>query len=160
MKGHVSRSLVVVLALLAGFTAVVLPAAAEDLTDTLVTIEKGLWQAWADGDRAPFAARMTEDSLLITPGGVATGREAIADMIGSGDCEVRSWSISSPAVHKLTDDVAILTYDAEQDATCGGEDASGKMHTTSVYVHEDGGWMSACHQETMAAGAMDGMDEE
>lgn len=141
---------VMVVAGLAGVLAAAAPAAADDdLVGTLMTMEKSLWQGWAEADAAPFAAHLTDDAIIITPGEVTTGKAAVVEMIKAGGCEVRSWNLTSPSVQRLTDDVAILTYDAEQDATCDGNDASGKLHASSVYVQKGGQWMAASHQETM-----------
>lgn len=122
--------------------------AQEDLAETLMTIEKGFWQGWADADGAPFAAHLTDGAIVITPGGMTAGKAQQVEEIEAGACEVRSWELSSPEVHRVTDDVMILTYHAEQEASCEGEDISGPMIASAVYVNQGGEWKSASYQET------------
>lgn len=122
--------------------------AQDDVAGALMTIEKSLWQGWADADGAPFEAHMTDGAIGITPGGMTVGKAAHVAETSEGGCEVRSWELSSPAVHALTDDVVILTYEAVQDATCDGHDISGKLIVSSVYVNQGGEWKAASYQET------------
>ena len=132
-------------------------AAQHDLAGALMTIEKSLWQGWADADGAPFEAHLTDGAVNITPGGLTAGKAALIGDITDGSCEVRSWELSSPAVHAVTDDVAIVTYQADQEATCDGHDVSGKLIVSAVYVNQGGEWKAASYQETPD---MSGMMEE
>ncbi len=151
-----------VVAGLAGVLAAAAPAAAQDdMLGSLLTMEKSLWQGWAEGDQAPFAAHLTDDAVMITPGGMTAGKAAALEMLVNEKCEVESWELSSPAVHQVTDDVVILTYEADQAATCGGQDASGHLQAASVWVKQGDQWMAASHQETMMPPAdMEGMEKE
>ena len=143
------RSFGLAAAVVGAALAVAGPATAqEDLADTLIAIEKGFWQGWADADGAPFSARLTDGAIVITPGGMTAGKVQQVEEIEAGDCEVRSWELSSPEVHRVTDDVVILTYHAEQEASCEGKDISGPLIVSAVYVHQDGEWKSASYQET------------
>ena len=123
-------------------------AAQDDLADALMTIEKSLWQGWADADAAPFEAHLTDGAIGITPGGMTAGKAEQAAEIAAGGCEVESWELSSPAVHPVTDDVVIFTYEAVQQASCEGQDISGKLIVSSVYVNPGGEWKVASYQET------------
>ena len=51
-------------------------------------------------------------------------------------------------VRQLADDVAVLSYVATQDASCGGEKLPPKVYATSVYVRHEGKWLSTNYQET------------
>lgn len=54
------------------------------------------------------------------------------------------------AAHRLTDDVALLTYRATQDGSCGGQALPGALVVSSVYVRRGGSWMNAAYHETPA----------
>ena len=123
------------------------PLAAEDLQSTLVSIEESLWEAWKKGDAAPFKTHLTEDSMMITTGGVSSKEQAIKD-ITSGQCKVTSYSLSDMKVRTVTSDTAILTYKAAQDAICEGNKIPAEVYASSVYVKQGGKWLAASYQET------------
>lgn len=132
-----------------GLMAVAGPARAEeDLAGTLMAVEKSMWKGWAAADAAPFEAHLTDRSIVITPGGLTAGKAALVAEIAEGSCDVRSWELSSPALHWVTDDVVILTYEADQEATCDGHDISGEVIVSALYVNQGGEWKLASYQET------------
>lgn len=149
------RSLILAAAVVGvlGLIVVAGPARAQDdLAATLMAIEESMWKGWAAADGAPFEAHLTDGSIITTPGGLTVGKAALVADIEEGSCEVRSWELSSPAVHTVTDDVVILTYLADQEATCDGHDISGKVMASAVYVNQGGEWKLASYQETPAMG--------
>jgi hypothetical protein len=50
----------------------------------------------------------------------------------------------------LNQDVAILTFSATQDATCGGAAEPSPVWASTVFVKRGGKWLAAFHQETPA----------
>lgn len=135
--------------------AVRAPAAAQqDLTTSLSTIEKALWQAWKDHDAAPFEKYLTDDAVNVSADGVTTGKATFLEMLRSQPCDVNGFTFSDWAVHRVTDDVAILTYSATQDGSCGGETLASSLNVSSVYVRKDGMWMSAAYHETPTGSGM------
>lgn len=125
--------------------------AQDDLTKSLASIEEMLWQGWAEHDVAPFEAHLAANSVQIGEWGMVSGKEAIVEGIGSGDCEVRGYSLSGWKAQKLGDHAAILTYTAEQSGVCSGEKLPQRVYASSVYVREGDQWLSASYQETPAA---------
>lgn len=125
--------------------------AQDDLTKSLASIEKSLWQGWADHDIAPFEANLAANSVQIGGWGMVSGKEAIVEGIGSGDCEVEGFSFSDWKAHEVNDHTAILTYTANQNAVCGGQKSPEKVYVSAVYVHEGDQWLSASYHETPAA---------
>lgn len=124
--------------------------AGDDGDAKLVEVEKSLWTAWAKADAKPFEKHMAKDSIHMVPTGFTVGKEALVKEIGSGDCKVAGWSIGDVRVLRPADKVAILAYSATQDATCGGQPLSPRIHATSVYVKKDGEWKAASYSETPA----------
>jgi len=134
-----------------GFAA---PAGADDdLAAKLMGMEKTLWTAWAAADGAPFEAHLMDDALNVTPGGVTVGKAAMLEDITSGACEVRSWEVGEPTLHRVTDDVVMLSYDATQDATCEGHVIPAKTHVVTTWVNHDGTWKNWGYFETPAMAA-------
>jgi len=125
------------------------PAMAGDLAGELVAIDKALWTAWGAGDAGPFKQYLTDDHVQAVAGaGVVSGKDAIVAGFTEDVCDVVSFDFQDVKARQITDDVAILSYVATQDASCGGAKLTPKVFATSVYVRRDGKWMSASYQET------------
>ena len=124
--------------------------AAEDdsLKTTLLTTEETLWKAWKDQDAGPFKAHLTENSINITEEGMTLGKAEVIAEITDGSCEVTSFSLTNVKVHRLSDHVALLTYNATQNAVCKGRKLPPEVYASSLYVHQDGKWLAAKYQET------------
>ena len=135
-------------AALVGFL-VAASAMAGDLKDELVAIDKALWSAWGVGDAAPFKAHLTDDHVQAVAGaGVVSGRDQIVAGLSPDACEVKSFDFQDINVRQLADDVAVLSYVATQDASCGGEQLPPKVYATSIFVRHHGKWLSTSYQET------------
>ena len=122
--------------------------AQDDLVKTLSSIEKSLWEGWKNREAEPFRKHLVENALTIGGWGVEAGKQKAIQMIESDVCDVESYSHSDWAVHRVADNVAILTYRATQNATCEGEKIPEKIVASSTYVQKDGIWMSASYHET------------
>jgi hypothetical protein len=130
------------------------PAAAqEELRATLVGVEESLWEAWKNADLDVFRANLVEDAVNNGANGVTVGRDQMIGFMEQYPCDVESYALSDVQLHQLSSDTALLTYRAEQSATCGGEVLPTPVWVSSVYVNEDGQWKSALYQETPAAPA-------
>lgn len=94
-----------------------------DLVTTLSGIERSLWKGWAEHDTAPFGEHLTDPAVNVGPSGTSSGKDGVLAFIAAHDCEVAGYSSSDWSVHRVTDDVVLLTYRATQDAACGGRGA-------------------------------------
>ena len=122
---------------------------AGELEKELLTMEKDGWNAWAEANGDYFLKNLTEDAVQIVAGtGVMVGREAIASEISKGGCDVKSYEFNEVKLHRLSKEVAMISYSATQDATCDGNKLPPKVLATSIYVMKDGKWMAASYQET------------
>ena len=117
--------------------------------DTLIAIERDLWEAWKNKNTAPFERHLSADSIGVGMSGVEN-RAAILRGIGSHTCEVRSYSLDNFEVVMLNPNTAILTYKGTQDATCGGQVIPREVWASTVFVRRSGRWQAAFHQETPA----------
>jgi uncharacterized protein (TIGR02246 family) len=126
---------------------------AADTKDDIVAVEKSSFKAWANHDQKAYGDTMADDPILIAASGnVFLGKQKIlADLSSESDdlCEVKSFDLADTKVRQLSPDIAVLTYNLTQDATCK---ASGKLATkafvTSIYVRQGGKWRWASYQET------------
>lgn len=137
-------------AMLLALASAVPAQAQDDLESTLVKIEKSLWEAWKGGDADVFEARLVENAVHTGAGGVTVGRAQMIEGMQEAECEVESFSLSDFRVQRVGSGTAILTYRAEQTATCAEETLPTPVWSSAVYVNRDGGWMNAFYQETPA----------
>lgn len=143
-----------VLLLVAGLFAVgslLSPAGAtaqDDLTKQLASVEKSLWKAWVEGDVAPFQEHLTADHINIGDWGMTTGKDAVLGIVAASPCDVTSYELDDWRAIRLSDDTAVLTFEAEQVADCNGTVIAQEVVASSVYVMQDGVWMNAMYHET------------
>jgi hypothetical protein len=137
---------VVALLLLATAPAV----AGDDADSKLIATEKSLWEAWKNQDAGPFDTHLVDAAVTITPGGMTTGKAAVIKELAGGTCDVESYSLANFKVHHVGKGVAILTYEASQDAVCDGNKIPAKVIASSVYVNQEGKWLSASYHESRA----------
>ena len=133
------------------------PLYAESNTDVekaLQAKEQSGWQAWKDHDKKAFEEMIPEDAINIAGGTMDKGKQQIMKDAFDPGCQVASFSLSNFAYMWLDKDTVLMTYDAMQDATCGGQKVPGKVWASSIWQKKGGKWMSPFHQETAAAGGM------
>ena len=112
-------------------------------------LDKAMWTAWGKADAKAFEKALTKDAVQIVAGaGMMVGRAAIADSVREGGCELKSFEFTSATVRGLAPNVAVLSYTAAQDATCGDQKLPLKVHSTSINVRKKGKWMNTSYQET------------
>lgn len=128
---------------------------AESNADTekmLQSKERSGWQAWKDHAAKPFEEMIPENSINIVGGSVDKGKQQIVKSVTDPQCTVNSFSLSDFSYIWLDKDTVIMTYNAAQDATCGGKKVPDKVVASSVWQKHGGKWVSPFHQETPAPG--------
>jgi hypothetical protein len=115
----------------------------------IISTEKKLWEAWKTKDYKVFKASLSADSIMIGDTGVATKADSLKEM-ESQNCDVKSYALSDIKVTFWNNDSALMTYKANQEATCGGQAVPAAVWASSGYVKRGGKWYAASHQETPA----------
>jgi hypothetical protein len=130
--------------------ATVPPAlAAEGLQEELLGREKALWTAWGQKDSAPTRKEVVESYVQVVAGvGMVAGREAVAKAIETHNCVMKSFEFSDAKLRRPAPDVAIISYVATQDTSCGGKRLPKKIFASSTWVRRDGKWLGFSYQET------------
>ncbi len=126
-------------------------AGQDDLTETLVSLEKRSWEAWKNRDGKFFEEFLSDDHVDVHGGGPSK-KAAVVAGVGSPMCVVKSYSVDRFTVTRFDADTALVVYRAEQDTTCGGQPVPSPTWTTSLYVRRGGRWWNAFFQTTEAAG--------
>jgi len=116
-------------------------------------LEKQAWDAFGKGDGKFFETFLIAEALVAGDSGFGSKAQVVKD-ITAKPCELKSYSFSNFKVMMLDANTALATYEATQDATCGGQKAPAKVFASTVYVKRKGKWMGAFHQETAAAQPM------
>ena len=122
------------------------------LAEELLRVENQLWESWKDGTPEVFDHIMTDDAVFFGQYGVASKSDVLAEQRESvGQCRVESYSLTKARAIRIDDNSAILLYEAEQHATCGGAPVKPLMHGSSVYVKRAGKWMNVFRSEVPPA---------
>ena len=122
--------------------------AGDEAADEFIALEKGMWDAWANGDVAKVGKYLHEETISLTSGARVSGKANGISAYNEAACEVRSYLLEGVKAHQINENTVILTYKAQQDATCAGEKLDPKLLATSVWVRDGGQWLVASYQET------------
>lgn len=116
--------------------------------NTLFQNEKNLWEAWKNHNAQPFQQNMSPNAVDVSGNGVTTGQQQVIQDLTSGNCQVNSYSLSNQKFTWYDQNTVLLTYRADQDATCNGQKLPGSVYASSLWVNKGGAWQAAFHQET------------
>ena len=125
------------------------PLAAQGSED-VKQLEKSMWEAWSKKDLATFEKRLSDDHWNVTAGGIVAGKAANLARMKEAPCEVRSFELGDMSVQKLGTEAALVAYEADQDATCGGEKLPAHIYVTALWKKAGGNWVNASYHETAA----------
>jgi RNA polymerase sigma factor (sigma-70 family) len=119
---------------------------ADELVDTLFTMEKQGWEATRRKDAASLRKVHADDFVAILADGSRLTRDeyfAVFPLF-----EIKSYSLSDAKLLALGPDAAILTYKADTETVILGETEKGQTQVSSTWVRRDGKWMNVFYQET------------
>jgi hypothetical protein len=110
-----------------------------DLAQILLALEREL----ADGDGATYRRLLVDDAVVVVPGMALSKAETVEAMDASPGWE--EIELADERVVPLDDGAALLTY---RFSGRRGEEFEYNALMGSVYVHRDGAWRMAFHQQT------------
>jgi hypothetical protein len=109
----------------------------------LVRTETGFFEAWKSKDQAYFRDHMPENGVVWGETGTFSRDEQLAEQQASAKtCTVQGYGLSEFGVLPLAGGVYLLTYKAEQYATCNGERLQVHINGSSIYVSRAGRWQA------------------
>lgn len=132
---------------------VALPAYADD-SDEIAAIEAAIdrvHQAFTVGDRAAIVTMLTPEHLAATPAhGMVDGKAVRFDERGPvmDRVQTKSWQPGPFDISLLGDDVALVRFEIDLDATYQGTKLPERAFVTEVWVKRDGQWLQHTYQET------------
>jgi hypothetical protein len=147
-------AILVPLALLLGTIHAQTPRASEASNSTrnveqeLVRIETGFFEAWKTKDQAYFREHMPEDAIFWGENGTFSRDQQLAGQLASAKtCTVTGYGLSDFGALPLAAGTYLLTYKAEQYATCNGEKLPVHMNGSSIYIFKAGRWQAVYRAE-------------
>ena len=140
------RFVVLLVVVLAGVLSV---SAQTEIEKNLMAMEKGAWEAFGKGDGKYFESFLADDFTMVGDSGIM-GKAASIKGITAKPCELKTYAFANYKVTMINPDTALATYEATQDALCGGMAAPTKVYVSSMFAKRKGKWMAVQHQETAA----------
>jgi len=132
----------------------VLPASAQSpqktvaLEQDLIRTETGFFEAWKTKDVSYFRSHITDNGVFWGEYGTFSRQQQLEEQQNSAKtCTVQGYSLSSFGVSTVTAGAYLLTYRAEQYATCGGEKIPVHMNGSSIYIFKEGRWQAVYRAE-------------
>lgn len=127
-------------------------SSAGSLVEALTAAEKQFWEAWKSKQPDRFGIAMADDAVFFGLYGVTGKSDLVEEQRQSvTTCQVESYALTNLRVIPIDADSAILLYDAEQHAICGGSPVQPFMHGESVYARRNGRWLNLLRSEVPAA---------
>ena len=114
----------------------------------LVRTETGFFEAWKTKDQAYFRNHIPENGVFWGEYGTFTREQQLDEQKASANaCSVNGYSLSDFGVLPLANGAYLLTYKADQYATCGGERVPVHMNGSSIYIFKENRWQAIYRAE-------------
>jgi hypothetical protein len=114
-----------------------------NLQQELVRTETGFFEAWKMKDQAYFREHIAENGIFWGESGTFSRAQQLQEQEASAKvCKVEGYGLSDFGVLPLTEGAYLLTYKAEQYATCNGEKVPVHMNGSSIYILKAGHWQA------------------
>src|SRR6185312_7324124 len=108
--------------------------AADPLEEELISMEKASWVAWKSHDSRFYESFLSDDHLEVHGLGVG-GKAGVVALVGSGACNVESYTLDHFEFRRLAADAAVPS----------------PVRATSVFARRDGHWVNVLYQHSAVA---------
>lgn len=117
-------------------------ATADPITDSLMSTENALWDAWKEKDGHKIAGLTAKEIAFVDIfGHYSAGKADALNVWTSTICNVTSFKLTDGVGTSVSPRVGILTLTGTVNGSCGGQDISGqKIHGNTVYVRDGDTW--------------------
>jgi ketosteroid isomerase-like protein len=122
-------------------------AIAQDVQEQLKKLETERAAAVVKGDLATLEEQTSDDYVLISMNGRMSDKSQMLNGFKSGQSKVTSNDLSDLKV-RVYGDTAVVTGKADVKGTLGGQDATGQVLFTRIYVKQKQRWQSVSFQQT------------
>ncbi len=121
--------------------------AATNVQLELVRIETGFFEAWKTKDQTYFREHIPENGVFWGEYGTFSRDQQIEQQASAKSCTVEGYGLSDFGALPLAAGAYLLTYKADQYATCNGEKAPVHMNGSSIYIFKTGRWQAIYRAE-------------
>jgi hypothetical protein len=124
------------------------PIDTRNIQQELVRTETGFFEAWKTNDQAYFRVHMPENGIFWGENGTFSREQQLAEQQSSAKtCTVEGYGLSDFGALPLATGAYLLTYKAEQYATCNGEKMPVHINGSSIYLFKTGRWQAIYRAE-------------
>lgn len=125
-------------------------AFAEDVQEQIKKLEMDRADAVVKADVAKLDQTTSDDYVIITMTGRMSDKAQMLDGFKSGQSKLTSEDLSDLKV-RVYGNTAVITGKADVKGMLGGQDATGQVFFTRVWVKKAGRWQSVSLQQTKIA---------
>lgn len=111
-------------------------------TDTVLAIERKIWDAWKSKDGAALEAIMAKDFMFYGAEGRSDRATTIKNWSTDNKCEIKSFTLSDAMSSSIAKDVTLLTYKGGADGKCEGQPVPTEWYA-AIYSKEGDAWKEA-----------------
>jgi hypothetical protein len=120
--------------------------------DALLALDRQANEAFFNGDAAFFEGLLSDEFVMLGPGGVRMDKAATTGMIAGVRCDVKDgWTLDEPHLSTIDADTYVLTYRGTFDGTCTMDRRTDKapspIRAATVWVRSGQTWQAAFHGE-------------
>jgi len=137
-----------VVACLVVMAAVTVCANATDEISRLKELERQTWEVYAKKDLAGLKALLAPDYLFSDSESTQNWQQVVDSFAAE---HITSYKLGDMQGLRISPDVVVLTYNAEQKGTFQGNDISGPLSVASVWAKRGGKWLSVYVHEVPLA---------
>ena len=124
------------------------PADTRSIQLELVRTETGFFEAWKTNNQAYFREHMPENAIFWGENGTLSRDQQLAEQQASAKaCTVEGYGLSDFGALPLATGAYLLTYKAEQYASCNGEKMPVHINGSSIYIFKAGRWQAIYRAE-------------
>ncbi len=110
--------------------------------DNIINLEKHLWEASKNADKATYAGLLASDYYEVSDLGISNRAEALENLAGA----VANYDLEDFKVTKLADNAGLVTY--RSTVRAGRNEPVVNALDTELWVNRDGKWQTTFFQET------------
>lgn len=117
------------------------------LKATLVELETKAWEAWKDKNSKYFPGFLSAESVNVHATGIDNRAKQIKE-ISNPNCKIKSYSLNDFRLVMMKENIALLTFKADEDYTCNGKKGASPVMASSLFIKRGDRWLNFHHQET------------
>jgi len=128
------------------------PIADAPTANALLALDRQANEAFFKGDAAFFEGLLSDQFVMLGPGGARMDKVATTGMVAGVRCDVKDgWTLDEPHLSTIDADTYVLSYRGTFDGTCTVEGRTEKapspVRAATVWVRSGEKWLAAFHGE-------------